>query len=145
MFDMHSKEVTDNELALVTMALESRINRAVLAEALLEFLQKPELKSAARMVQGRAGYAYVFTIGKSDDRESRGQELVLRCLVVRGRLPNTHTVVGIATDRPGTSKIGYSSAIVYIHMPEWTAENEQRVRGIQEDLGYFKNVRWSGC
>ena len=33
MFDMHSKEVTDNELALVTMALEPRPNRAVLAEA----------------------------------------------------------------------------------------------------------------
>jgi hypothetical protein len=143
MFDMHSKEVTDNELALVTMALEPRMNRAVLAEALLEFLQKPELKSAARVVQGREGYAYIFTIGKSDDREFRVQELGLRCLVVRGMLPNTHTVVGIATDRPGTSTIGYSSDIVYLHMPEWTAENEQHVRGIQEDLGYFKNVRWS--
>jgi hypothetical protein len=144
MFDMHSKEVTDNELALVTMALEPRTNRAVLAEAFLEFLQKPELKSAARMVQGRAGCAYVFSIGKSDDRELRVQELGLRCLVVRGRLPNTHTVVGIATDRPGTSRMGYSSDIVYLHMPEWTADDEQHVRGIQEELGYFKNVSWSG-
>jgi hypothetical protein len=143
-FDMYSKEVTDNELALVTMALEPRMNRAVLVEALLEFLQKSELKSAARVVQGRAGYAYVFTIGKSADREFRVQELSLRCLVVRGRLPNIHTVVGIATDRPGTSTIGYSSDIVYLHMPEWTAEDEQNVRGIQEELGYFKNVRWSG-
>jgi hypothetical protein len=143
MFDMHSKEVTDSELALVTMALEPRTNRAVLAEALLEFLLKPELKSAARVVQGKAGCAYVFTIGKSDDREFRIKKLLLRCLVVRGRLPNTHTVVGIATDRPGTSKIGYSSDIVYIHMPEWTVEDEQHVRGIQEDLGYFKNVSWS--
>ena len=145
MFDMHSKEVTDSELALVTMALEPRMHRAVLAEALLEFLQKPELTSVARVVEGRAGYAYVFTIGKSADRESRVQELRLRCLVVRGMLPNTHTVVGIATDRPGTSKIGYSSDIVYLHMPEWTAENERHVHGIQEDLGYFKNVRYSEC
>ncbi len=79
MFDMHSKNVTDNELALVTMALEPRRNRAGLAEAWLEFLQNPELKSTARMVQGRMGHAYVFTTGKSDDREARAEELLWRC------------------------------------------------------------------
>ena len=62
MFDMHSQEVTDNELALVTMALEPRLNRAVLAEAWLEFLQNPGLKSAARMIQGRMGHAYVWEL-----------------------------------------------------------------------------------
>ena len=143
MFDMHSKEVTDNELALVTMALEPRPNRAVLAEAWLEFLQNPELKSAARMIQGRTGHAYVFTTGKSDDRESRVQELWGRCCVVRGRLPNIHTVVGIARDRPGTSS-KYSFDILYLNIPEseWTLEHEQRVREIQECLGYFKKIRW---
>ena len=141
MFDMHSKEVTDNELALVTMALEPRLNRAVIAEAWLEFLQNPELKSPARMIQGRTGHAYVFTTGSSDDRESRFQELALKCFVVRGKLPNTHTVVGIATDRPGTSS-KYSSDIVYLNISEseWTLENEQRVREIQECMGYFKNI-----
>ncbi len=141
MFDMHSKKVTDNELALVTMALEPRPNRAELAEAWMEFLQNPDLNSVARMIQGRTGHAYVFTTGSSDDRESRYQELTLRCLVVRGRLPNTHTVVGIATDRPGTSG-KYSFDIVYLNISEsaWTLENDQRVREIQECLEYFKNL-----
>ena len=143
MFDMHSKEVSDNELALVTMALEPRLNRLVLAEALLEFLQKPELKSAARVVQGRTGCAYVFTVGKTEDREFRVRELALRCLVARGRLPNTHTVVGVATDRPGMSNVGYSCDIVYLYKPKWRKEDEQHVHGIQEELGYFRNVRWS--
>lgn len=143
MFDMHSKEVSKNELALVTMALEPRTNRLVLSEAFLEFLQNEELGSAARVVQGGTGCAYVFTIGKSEDREFRVKELALRCLVVRGRMPHTHTVVGIATDRPGVSNVGYSSDIVYLYMSKWTAEDEEHVRGIQKDLDYFRNVCWS--
>lgn len=143
MFDMHRKEVTEDELALVTMALQPRGHRANLADAFMEFLQNEELKSASRVVQGDNGCAFVFTIGSSADREFRSRELMLRCLVVRGRLPNIQTVVGIATDRPGASKIGYSSDIVYINMLEWTEEDEQHVQGIQNDLGYFKNASWS--
>ena len=143
MFDMHSKQVTDNELALVTMTLEPRRNRLIISEAFLEFLQNGELGSSARVVQGRQGHAFLFTVGSSDDREFRARELALRCLVVRGKLPDTHTVVGISTDRPGVSSRGYSSDIVYLHMPEWTGEDERGMRGIQDDLGYFKNVDWS--
>lgn len=142
MFDMHSRQVTDNELALVTMALQPRMHRAVLADAFIQFLQDAELKSAARVVQGHDSSAFVFTVGSSADRELRARELVLRCLVVRGRFPGVTTVVGIATDRHGTSKIGYSSDIVYLHMPDWTEKDEQDVQGIQRDLGYFKNVTW---
>jgi len=143
MFDMHSKEVTDNELALVTMALQPRRFRAVLAVSFMEFLQNSELKVAARAAQGYTDTAFVFLIGKSSDREYRARELALRCLVIRGRLPGVTTVVGIATDRPGTSEIGYSSDIVYIHMPEWTQELEEKVVGIQADLGYFQNAKWT--
>ena len=142
MFDMHSKEVTQNELALVTMTLQPRGHRANLAEALIEFLENPELKIASRVVKGNKNIEFVFLVGKTSDRKARGQELILRCLVVRGRFPNVTTVVGIATDRPSTSDIGYSSDIVYIHMPEWSTENEEHVRRIQANLGYFQNAKW---
>ena len=141
MFDMHSKSVTYNELALITMVLEPRLNRAVLAEAWLNFMQNPNLKSRARMIQGRKGHAYVFTMGSSKDRESRCQELTLRCLVVRGRMPNIHTVVGIATDPPRTSKnCSFDIAYLNISESEWTSKHDQRVREIQECFGYFKNL-----
>ena len=123
MFDMHSKEVTDNELALVVMALQPRGHRAVLAESFMEFLRNPELKVASRAAQGYAHTAFVFLVGKSSDREFRARELALRCLVIRGRLPGVTTVVGIA--RPARHiEIGYSSDIVYIHISEWTPESE---------------------
>jgi len=143
MFDMHSKQVTDNEMALVAMALQPRGHRAVLGEAFLEFLQRPEQKVASRVVGGFSETAFVFLAGSSSDRESRSQELVLRCLVIRGILEGVKTVVGVATDRPGTSSIGYSSEISYVHFPEWTKDLEERVEQIQARLGYFVDASWT--
>lgn len=142
MFDMHSKQVTDNQLALVQMALQPRGYRANLADAFLEFLQKPELKVASRVVEGYGSTVFVFLIGSSADREFRSRELALRCLVIRGIVPNITTVVGIATDRPNTSEIGYSSDILYLHMTEWTEEYKMKVSQIQSELGYFENTKW---
>lgn len=108
MFDMFSKQVTENELALVSMALQPRAHRANLAEAFIEFIGNPKLKIASRVVVGANNTAFVFLVGPSSERTARAQELALRCLVIRGRVPDITTVVGIATDRPGGSKIGYS-------------------------------------
>lgn len=138
MFDMHSEQVTDNELALVTMALQPRGHRANLAKAFAEFLQQPNLEVDSRVVNGYDHTAFVFLIGPTAYRESRAQELAQRCFVIRGRLPNVTTVVGIATDRPGTSEIGYSSDIVYLHRPEWTPEDEMDACRLQAGLGYFR-------
>lgn len=143
MFDMHNQQVTYNELALVTMAMQPREYRANLAESFMGFLKNPHNKIASRVILGFNQTAFVFLAGSSSDREHRSRELALRCLVVRGRLPNITTVVGIATDKPGTSKIGYSSDIVYLHIPEWTSKDEADVAGIQNDLGYFENAQWS--
>lgn len=143
MVDLYSNAVTNNELALVAMALQPRGHRANLAEALLEFMEEPERKIASRVVLGFGNTAFVFLSGPSSDRESRSRELVLRCLVVRGRLPDVISVVGIATDRPKKSEIGYSSDLVYLHMLEWSDRDEADVTGIQNDLGYFKNAKWS--
>lgn len=142
MFDYSSKEVTTNQLALTQMALQPRGHRANLAESLVEFLEKPELKVASRAILAYQNTAFVFLVGDSSDREARIQELGLRCLVIRGRLPNVGVVVGIATDRPGKSR-GHSSDLVYIDIPEWTDEFESRVQYIQKELGYFENSAWT--
>ncbi len=85
MFDMFRKEATQNELALVTMAMQPRGHRANLADALLEFLHPTTKHVAARVVVADSQVAFVFTAGESADREFRARELMLRCLVVRGR------------------------------------------------------------
>ncbi|GAW96683.1 MULTISPECIES: hypothetical protein [Colwellia] len=143
MFDYDTKEVTSNQLALVQMALQPRGHRANIAESLIEFLEKKELKIASRVILAYQNTAFVFLTGDSGDREARVQELGMRCLVVRGRFPNVRLVVGIARDRPGEAKNGYSSDIVYIDIPVWTEEFESHVEKIQCELGYFENAAWS--
>jgi hypothetical protein len=143
MFDMHSKEVTKDELALVAMALQPRGHRANLADAFMEFLSEKGSSIASRVVVVENKTAFVFLGGDSSDREYRSRELALRCLVVRGRSPNVETIVGIATDKPRPGKSGHSSDILYMHLPIWTEADAEKVDGIQRDLGYFKNTKWS--
>lgn len=141
MFDMFSKEVTTNELALVAMARQPRSHRANLADAFLKFLGPEGVKVGARVVFATNDTAFVFITGASEDRESRARELALRCLVVRVRGPAS-IVIGIATDRPTEGKSGHSSDIAYIHLPEFTDEDVRNVDGIQRDLGYFQATKW---
>jgi len=142
MFDMFRNEVTQNELALVAMALQPRGHRANLADAFLEFLRPDHARVAARLVVADNETAFVFTTGDSSDREHRSRELFLRCLVVRGKCKRVKTVVGIATDRPQAGKHGHSSDILYLHMPIWDPADDEKVKGIQADLGYFKDTKW---
>ena len=71
MFDMFRREVTQNELALVAMALQPRGHRANLADTFLEFLRPDHARIAARLVVADNETAFVFTTGDSADRECR--------------------------------------------------------------------------
>ena len=64
----------------------------------------------------------------------------MRCFVARGLHPDATTVVGIATERYKKGS-GYSLDLAHIYLPTWSHESEQTMRGIQSDLGYFKNPR----
>ena len=142
MLDMHSKEVTTDELALVAMVLQPRSYRAALADAFLTFLESKSEKTASRAAVGDRATAFVFLAGDSANRENRTRELALRCLVVRGKCPGVTTVVGIATDRPRGTPGGYSSDIAYIHFDALSEEQISKIDAIQDELGYFKNVPW---
>jgi len=110
---------------------------------LLGFLGPDGAKIASRAVVAANGTAFVFLGGDTSDREFRAKELGLRCLVVRGRCPNVTIVVGIAVDKPKAGKKGHSSDILYLNIPSWTADDAANVDGIQRDLGYFKNMKWT--
>lgn len=142
MLDMFHNEVTQNELALVAMAMQPRGYRAKLADAFLEFLQPTAKQVAARVVFAYRQTAFVFTAGDSSDRVLRARELMLRCLVVRGRCDIVKTVIGIATDRPQAGKRGHSCDIVYLHIPDWDPTENAKIDQIQEELGYFENTQW---
>ena len=142
LFDIFRREATQDELALVAMALQPRGHRANLADAFLSFLQPNGASIGARLVIADDETAFVFTTGDSDDREHRAKELGLRCLVVRARCKSVRKVVGIATDRPRPGKRGHSSDIVFVDMPDWDQTMDAMVDTAQAELGYFKNIKW---
>lgn len=142
-FEYGTNQITNNQMALIQMALQPRGFRANLSKSFLEFLQKPELKISSRVVLGHNNTAFVFHLGPSSDRELRVQELGLRCLVVRGRVTNVKIVVGISRDKLGQSEVGYSHDIVYVDIPDWDDNLEEQVNKIQEELGYFTYASWA--
>jgi len=142
MFDYGTKQVTSNQQALIQMALQPRGHRTILAESFTEFLQKPELKIASRVILAHQKTAFVFHMGPSSERKARVQELGMRCLVVRGRLPDVKIVVGISRDKPDSSEPGCSHDIVFVDIPEWNDDFEEQVNVIQKELGYFENASW---
>jgi len=129
-------KITNNDLALTEMALLPRWVRAQYSEKLKQ-LHSPDQEIRASILTGPDETAFVLLIASSEDRKARILELQLRSLVVRGRIPGCKTVVGIATDKAGTSKVGYSHDIGYMHLPEWNDELDAKVTEMQKKLGYF--------
>jgi len=136
MINHENGEITDNDLALTEMALLPRWVRVQYAEKLKQ-LHSRDQEIRASILTGEGETAFVLLIASSEDREARIQELHLRSLVARGRIPGCKTVVGIATDKAGSSKVGYSHDIGYMHLPDWDDELDAKVTEMQKKLGYF--------
>jgi hypothetical protein len=125
--------------ALGYMARETRFARRALAQGFNEFMRDASNKrTRARMMPSLSGVRYVFLASaREEDREDRRKELALRCYVARGMDGFTgDTVIGIATERYERNA-GFSLDAVRITMSEWTREDQRRLEGIQQDLGYF--------
>jgi hypothetical protein len=140
MLDMHSQTVTNDQHALIEMALQPRDTRAQLSERFFEILGNPDLKVRSRLAFAYGGTAFVFLVAPSSDRESRAQELGLRCFVVQCKQTDTQRVVCIATDRPGNSEIGYSSDLAYIELADVNQEMVGKATEIQKEFGFFPSL-----
>jgi hypothetical protein len=130
-------ELREGELALRTMARETRFGRRMLGDALNEFLHlAAEEKIEARMLRSHANVGYVFlALPPSVDSTYRSEQLTLRCLVARKDL-KTDIVIGLGTEQPGKSR-AFSWSLVYVQKPAWSEEDDATAEGIRRDFGYF--------
>ena len=64
----------------------------------------------------------------------------MRCFVVQCKAPNIQRVVGIATDRPGSSQIGYSSDLAYFELRDISQEMIDKASEMQNELSYFPGL-----
>ena len=137
-FDFYTREATDNDWAIMTMALQPRGYRAVLIDAFIEYLNNDEI--ASHIVPGYNNTIFVFLKGSHSDREHRSKELLLRCHIVSVNLENK-IIVGIARDKLEGN--GFSSDLVYIEENrDWTQKEKGRYKKLSKELNYFKGINW---
>jgi len=131
------------ELALRTMAKESRFNRRLLAQQIDEILRTtPQGMSRGRLMQSSSGVVYVFLLsGKGYSREERRTELAGRCFVARDIVPTSRTVVGIATETYDPTAPGFSFDVCYLHSEDWTPEQHMKAQEAREKFGWFPQDR----
>lgn len=127
---------SEHELLVRTMAAENRFARRALSGAFLDWLLLR--KAGARNLVSQSGIAYVFgTYPRDCEREYRVADLGARCFVARSRSGvGKPTVIGIATEIYDPS--GYSLDAVYLHMPDWTDEDEQKAQEARRRFGIMK-------
>lgn len=130
--------LTNTEKALRVMAMENRFNRRLLSDSLLEII-KEDSKVESRIVISPSGIPYVFLVKPVDfNRELRTTELGIRCHVVRDKLSDKTTVVGIATEKQN-NRGGFSLDLYYLYQETWSDDNRKLVEKMNENLNYFSN------
>jgi len=134
----------EGEVVVRTMARETRFARRMLSDTFLEFLNLARQGThRSRMVGSPSGVVYVFLARPaSTNRETRIAELATRCFIARGMRQDAATVIGIATEVPGSGG-GVSFDVCRIHKPEWSDEDAQELSRLQERTGAFKEAVWS--
>jgi len=140
-FNFLDGSTSQNDSIFVEMALQPRFIRNELAKSIKEVLLNPQKKIKSRIRHGYFNTTFVFLFESSEKREQRSRELLLRCFVARGIVQDVEKVVGIALDKIPGSKMGFSYDFIFLDLKSWSPENEIKKRMIQEEFGYFLNVK----
>ncbi len=124
------------ELVMRTMAKESRENRIILSKEFVDFFNKPNIRS--RPVASYSGISYVFlTTKRNEDRKDRKIELIGRCMIVRVLIPESDTVIGIATEKNDGER-GFSLDVAYLYRPIISETDKNNIDKMVNELGWFK-------
>ncbi len=127
---------SDHERVVRTMAAENRFARRMLSAACLDWLRRKQ--PGARNLISESGVGYVFGTFPCDwKREDRQAEISARCFVARSpSVMNSSTIIGLATEVYDPA--GYSMDGFYLHMPEWTDQDEETAKELRERLGIMQ-------
>jgi hypothetical protein len=133
---------SEAERVLRTLARECRFYRRFLGENLTEMLLGGQVRS--RMLQSMSGVTYVMLAAdRKQDREWRIAELAARCTIARARIPESSTVVGIASERAVEGARGLSFDLFMMEKPELSADDIMEAERLSNELGYFRSPQVS--
>lgn len=143
-----SSGIQDSEIFLRFMARENRTRRRLLADCLLDLIEKtPKQMRATRVVipskPREPHYLFLLlphlkNVPEEQYREVRRNFLNACCLVIKLRFPDALDVVGIATE---TGREPYRSEdAVYFDGRSWNEELRAEAISLQNDLGILTNT-----
>lgn len=129
---------SDHERVVRTMAAENRFARRLLSTACLDWL-RAKTPGARTIVSPSSGIAYVFgTFPRDWPRNRRAGELLARCHAARSpAVTGCATVIGIGTEVYDPA--GFSIDAVLLHLPEWTAADDEIACRARADLGILQS------
>ena len=131
--------LTEVEQVVRIMARENRFNRRILGKHFKEFYMSGE--NRARACPSDSGIMYVFlATPHGESRDSRRDELLLRCFSIRGLKPKYKTLIGVATEQYKKGK-GFSLDTAYFHFPTLTSKDMENIKEMRKELGFFDNPR----
>jgi hypothetical protein len=96
------------------------------------------------MLQSMSGVTYVLLAAdRKQDRERRIAELAARCTIARARIPESSTVIGIASERAVEGARGLSFDLFMMEKPELSADDIMEAQRLSNELGYFRSPQVS--
>jgi hypothetical protein len=135
-------ELNKLELALRTMARETRFNRRSLGMFVGDFLLAARAnKLRSRIFCGPSGIIYVLIyFSPNEAPEMRSNELLGRLYVARHLTGQGTVIVGIGLSNhvPG---VGAASDLIYARFPAWTTDDEAIAIKLKNESGYFSGTQ----
>lgn len=141
--------VRNQERIMRFLAREPRTERRMLAESLVELIEKtPKSKIGTRLVlplsKGDPYHLFLLfprleNMPESEYRELRRNLLLSYCLVVKLDFSNAQDIVGIAMEKG--NNINGSEDAIYFDARNWTIEQENQAKSLKEDLDLLKNTK----
>lgn len=130
---------SDLELALRTMARESRFSRRLLGKALEGFLlaAKEGTPIRGRIAKGYGSTNYVFVhFKRTEAAQDRLAELTARCLIARRRLGSGEVVIGLGISEY-IPDAGSAIDVFYGRFPDWSTADDERADRLSAETGFF--------
>jgi hypothetical protein len=144
-FEAGEESLPENEQIVRVMARESRLARRVLSKSMWQFFDKARADGGAvRMVKSgfsKVGYVFLARNG-SVSKQRRAEELHVRSFMARAILPDVESIVGLATETPGTAP-HMSWVVTYFNPQPWPAHDHMFAYCLSRISGMFVEVkRW---
>jgi hypothetical protein len=137
----HEVGKPEYEIIARELARLNRFERRCLSKAFYEAQLKAQEDEKhplfRRFVAGKgATYCFLF-MDENEPRSKRIKGLEIMCFAGRGQFPDNMKVIGIATEKAIRPECSYD--FIFLDKPEWTEDDERKLKEIKEKLGILRN------